>query len=266
MTELEFIKHVVGKLDRFYSVLGKTHWIETPQWLPSEKQFRHGTQHDCLLIYLKGVRWVSLLNASIVLLESGHVHEMGVLCRCMDETFEDMLLFIRNLGPEDKPTDAQERVLKEFFQEQFEDSSAPMLSTNKRDRVPRDKLRSAIAGLPENAVNPHDHARLHGTIYDTYSGYVHGAYPHIMELYSNNPPQYHMAGMCGTPRIQEWQSQLIDYVYRGVLGTWYAAKRLGEEVVAEDVFSLRSEMERRYPQLAADPNVLLKEMKKKART
>lgn len=265
MTELDFIKHVAGGLERSYSALGKSHWIKPPQWRPTEEQFRHETQHDCLLIYLKGVRWASLLNASIILLEAGHVHEIGILCRCMDESFEDMLLFIRNLGQEGEPTKEQERVLKEFFQEQFDDPSVPMLSARKRDRVPRPKLRAALAGLQENVINPHDHARINEIIYDAFSGYVHGAYPHIMELFGGNPPQYHMAGMLGASRIQEWQRQLIHYAYRGVLGAWYVAKRLGEDGIAADIFSLRNDMELRYPQLAANPNDLLKDVKKKAR-
>lgn len=264
MTELGLIKHVAEELERSYSALGKSNWIKSPQWLPDVKQFRHEEQHDCLLIYLKGIRWVSLLNASIALLKAGHVHEIWILCRCMDESFEDMLLFVRNLGPDSKPTRAQERVLNEFFQEQFEDSSTPMLSASKRDRVPRDRIRAAIAGLPENVVNPHDHAQLHGIIYDAFSGYVHGAYPHIMELYGGNPPKYHMNGMIGTPRIQECLRRLIDYAYRAVLGAWYTAKRLGDDEVAADIFSLREDMEHRYPQFAATPDVLLKEMKKKA--
>jgi hypothetical protein len=265
MTELDFIKCMVGELGNSYLALGKSQWIEPPQWCPIESEFRHSTQHDCLLIYLKGIRWVSLLNASIVLLEAGQVHEMGILCRCMDESLEDMLLFCRNLGADGKPTEAQERVLMEFFQEQFEDSSSPMLVASKRDRVRREKVRAAIAGLPENQVNPHDHAQINGTIYDTFSGYVHGAYPHIMELYGGNPPHFHTAGMKNTPRIGKWQTQLVGYLYRGVLGAWFVAKRLGEESTAQSIFALRNEMEQRYPPLAADPNDLLKEMKKRSR-
>lgn len=265
MTELDFIKRMVSELGNSYSALGDSQWIEPPQWSPIESGFRHSTQHDCLLIYLKGVRWVSLLNASIVLLEAGQVHEMGILCRCMDESLEDMLLFCRNLGPDGKPTDAQERVLKEFFQEQFENSSSPMLVATKRDRAPRKSVRSAIANLPENPVNPHDHSQMHGTIYDAFSGYVHGAYPHIMELYGGNPPKYHAAGMKNTPRIEEWQNQLVSYVYRGVLGAWFVARRLGEESTAKRIFKFRDEMEKRYPLLAADPNDLLKELKKRSR-
>ena len=265
MIELEFIKHIVGELGRSYSALGNSRWIETPEWRPTENQFRHGRLNDCLLIYLKGIRHTSLLNASIILLEAGQVHEMGILCRCMDESLEDMFLFSRNLGPDGKPTEAQERVFKEFFQEQFEESSSPMLVVRKRDRVRREKVRAAIAGMPENQVNPHDHAQMQGIIYDAFSGYVHGAYPHIMELYGGNPSCFHTAGMRNTPRIAEWRNQLVSYVYRGVLGAWFVAKRLVEEATAESIFTLRIEMERRYPQLAADPNDLLKEMKKGSR-
>ncbi len=258
-----FFKHVAKILERSYSALEGSRWIEAPQWQPARKQFRHEKQSDCLLIYLKGIRCVSLFNASIVLLDAGHVHEMGILCRCMDESLEDMMLFIGNLGPDDGPTDKQERVRKEFFQEEFEDPSGSMLSTKKRDRLPRKKVRAAIAALPENPINPHEHAQISETIYDAFSGYVHGAYPHIMELYGGNPPRYHVAGMRDTPRIQEGKRTLIQYAYRCVLGTLYAAKRLGEDGVAQDIFFLREEIEQRYPRFKNDPNVLIRKMKKK---
>ena len=50
-------------------------------------------------------------------------------------------------------------------------------------------MRAAIAALPENPVNPHEHAQTPGAIYDAFSGYVHGAHPHIMELYGGDPPR-----------------------------------------------------------------------------
>lgn len=266
MTELDFIKFVVKDLERFYIALGRSKSIEQPKWVHANSQFRHQTKSDCLLIYLKGARWISLLNASIVLLEAGQVHEMGILCRCMDETLEDMFLFVRNLGPDGTPTADQERALADFFQEQFEDPTNPLGSAIKRNnRVIRRKVRAAIAGLPENSVNRHDHIQIHETIDGAYSGYVHGAYPHIMELYGGNPTRFHMSGMLGTPRMTEWQRQLVVHVDRAVLAAWYAAKRLGEEDLAGQVFLVREVMEKRYPEFTGDPNDHLRELKGKQR-
>ena len=263
MTDLDFLKYVANTLERLYATLERSHWIEAPKWLESRKQYRHEKKHDRLLVYLKGVRGISLLNASLVLLEAGHVHEMGILCRCMDESFEDMMLFIRSLGPDGEPTDKQKRVFEEFFQEEFEDLSAPILSTAKRDRVPRNKVRTAIAGLLENPVNPHEFAQISQSIYNAFSGYVHGAYPHIMELYGGKSPRYHMSGMLVAQRIQEWERMLIEYTYRGALGAWYVAKRLDDEGVVQEISLLIEEMEIRYPHFKNDPNILLREMKKK---
>ena len=263
MTDLDFLKYVANTLERSYATLERSHWIETPKWLESRKQFRHEKKHDRLLVYLKGVRGISLLNASLVLLEAGHVHEMGIMRRCMDESFEDMMLFIRSLGPDGEPTDKQKRVVEEFFQEVFEEASAPILSTTKRDRLPRKQVRAAIAGLPENPINPHDSAQISETIYNAFSGYVHGVYPQIMELYGGNPPRYYMAGMLGTQRIQEWGKTLTEYAYRCVLGALHVAKRLGDEDVANNIMSLREKIEMRYPHFMKDPNDLLREMKKR---
>ena len=47
-------------------------------------------------------------------------------------------------------------------------------------------------------LNPSDAQSAMSTLHKAYSGYVHGAYPHIMELYGGNPARFHMAGMRDT--------------------------------------------------------------------
>ena len=48
------------------------------------------------------------------------------------------------------------------------------------------------------------------------SGFVHGAYPHIMELYGGNPPHFHLNGMLGTPIHDLFVAQARHYFYRGI--------------------------------------------------
>ena len=105
--------------------------------------------------------------------------------------------------------------------------AAPDLKNTKRHRTPRDKIRKAIdAVTPEQIPALKDTAT---TIHKTFSGYVHGAYPHIMELYGGHPAHYHIHGMLRTPKVLEAKDQLAMNIYRGVLFGRLAAKRLGME-------------------------------------
>jgi hypothetical protein len=52
--------------------------------------FRYEEQSDTLLCFLKGIKLVSTLNAANVLLTSGYVQEIGVLCRVADDCCHDI--------------------------------------------------------------------------------------------------------------------------------------------------------------------------------
>jgi hypothetical protein len=262
MSESEYLYTVIGRLARVYDALSKSELVGDAEWLQAQHQFRHKRRDASLFVFLKGVRLTSLLRAGLVLLSEGHANEMGILVRCMDETLEDMMLFLREQGKDASIDKAQERALQEFFQEEFEDASAGLPVSAKRDRVSRSKVRAAIAGMRPGGVNPHDHAQIAGTIYSTFSGYLHGAYPHIMELYGGVPPfKYHMMGMSRTPRAAEMLRQLAIQTYHGVLGALLVTKRLGEAAAAQYVLSMREEMEKRYPGIAPDPEPLIASMK-----
>lgn len=48
--------------------------------------------------------------------------------------------------------------------------------------------------------------------YHRYSGYVHGSYPEMMDLYGNKPGYFHLHGMSGTPRDGEILEQLGSFI------------------------------------------------------
>jgi hypothetical protein len=50
----------------------------------------------------------------------------------------------------------------------------------------------------------------------TYSGFVHGASPHIMDMYGGTPPHYQLRGMLGTARVNEHAADLWNCVYRSI--------------------------------------------------
>ena len=50
-----------------------------------------------------------------------------------------------------------------------------------------------------------------------------------MELYGEMPSDFHMSGMLETPRIAEWEKQLITYVYRAIMVSELSARVAGME-------------------------------------
>ena len=124
-----------------------------------DQVFRHANRDALLMSYLKCVISVSSLNACLVLLRHGYVQEVGALCRCVEENCQDVFFLSSPMGVGGKPSEDQQRLIRDFFQEEF-DSADPLLSTQKRDRVPRSKVLAGIARLPGQPMNPHDAQRL----------------------------------------------------------------------------------------------------------
>jgi hypothetical protein len=106
-----------------------------------------------------------------------------------------------------------------------------------RDRVSRRRIRAALARLPLKNANPSDTGATIRLVYNTFSGFVHGAYVHIMEQYDGlryrTKPSRH-------PRTDECAATLVDYVYRAVAAGTAVAMRCGDGEVER---RLRAAME-----------------------
>lgn len=190
---------------------------------------RHEQQDDLLLSYLKLVRSASAHNAALVLLRAGYAQEAYALCRMTDEAYEDILFMAQPHGPGGAPTEDQRRFINEFFQEEHEDPDDPT-SSAKRDRVSRQRIRAAT-GRALGATDPSAGQRLGRALYQTMSGFVHGAYVHIMELFGGAPPRFHTRGMLGTERMAEAVDNHAHYLFRSLL----AAELVGRRAYRADV-------------------------------
>ena len=207
--------------------------------------FRHDQRDDLLMSHLKCVRSVSLLHAGIALLANGFYQEVGILCRCLSESFEDVLFLATPLGEDGKPSKAQTQLVDEFFQEEFEDPSKPVGTQRKRQRVPRDQVLAGIARIDGNPLNASDGKELIRTLHMGKSGYVHGAYPHIMELFSARPDKngdpdiangrFAMCGRMPGQRTAEMLEALASAGHNTAVATCIVAKRLGDKAVEEQL-------------------------------
>ncbi|MEQ1935638.1 MAG: hypothetical protein ABL962_17410 [Fimbriimonadaceae bacterium] len=191
--------------------------------------WRHKEKTALLASYLKCVRIAGTLNACLALLQVGHVQEVYALCRGVEEAGED-ITFLAISKPHDKSVPKnQARLVAEFFQEEFvADSVKRFLVSSKRDRVPRKTIHAAMA----RSTVSHDPNRLQvaiSTVHRTFSGFVHGAYGHIMDMF--NGQQYRMKGLVGTPRILECEELLASYVYRAIAAVRVVTRQLGDEEI-----------------------------------
>ncbi len=237
-------KETVPILESALTALGAQ--IEEPSFFDDNNypRFRHREQSVGLAAYLKAVRIVSALNASLVLLEHGFIEELGILFRTIDESLED-IIFLLSPQADGGSSETQIKFLDEFYGEEFSDSKIPFMSQQKRHRVPRRKVYAALGKITGDIVNPSDGAELHRTLNQAMSGFVHGAYPHIMELYGGNPPHFHLTGMLGTPIHESYIMQARHYYYRGIQALMLLSQAFQNETLATERLGLRNSFEKK---------------------
>lgn len=218
--------------------------VPQPQQVPYKDSFvfRHveKTVHQALVQKL--ARFVSSLHAARLLTMYGFVQEQAALQRILDEIQED-ITFLALGEIFGKWTSLHQDYLDAFFEEEFNAESA-IESTQKRPMLPRKKIRAWIAAMEGSDMDPSRSIELTRTISKAYSGYVHAASPHIMDMYGGNPPQFHMRGMLGTPRHDEHSADLWNYFYRGIIAFGFAAKAFGDDDLFNTIRDFADEFSR----------------------
>ena len=227
---------------------------------------RYREEHHCLelAIIQKLARYISGLNASLLLLESGYTQELGAIFRTLDEFQEDMIFLALLIVGGIEATETHKKYLEHFFQEEFDNPDNAILSTQKRDLISRKKIRAVIADSRQSGLNPHDQRELSRTISQAYSGYVHGASCHICEMIGGDPLHYYLTGMAGTPRQAEFAFNYWDYAYRGLISVTLAAKALGEAEIVDRGYKFIEYFEATTGDTGSgDPEKLMKKVKRK---
>lgn len=203
--------------------------VPAPQRVPHKDSFvyRYVEKSIQQALVQKLARLVSTLHAARLLMEHGFVQEQAALQRMLDEMQED-ITFLAFAVIFNDMTPLHQSYLDAFFEEEF-DADTALESTQKRPMVPRKKIRAYIARAEGAPMDPSRGVELSRTLSKTYSGYVHAASPHIMDMYGGSPPKFYMRGMRGTERHREHRADLWNYFYRSIIALAFAAKAFGDE-------------------------------------
>jgi hypothetical protein len=189
-----------------------------------ETRYVEKTIHQALI--LKLVRVISNLSAAQLLLDSGYVTEQAALQRMLDEGHDD-ISFLALALIDGTTSELHKIYLEAFWQEEF-DTADPLKSTQKRPSVQRKKINAWLARHPSFGSDPSSGVAATTTVYKAYSGYIHGASQHILEMYGGEPARFHMTGLLGTPRHQDHAGDLLNYYYRSIAAIGIVSLAFGD--------------------------------------
>ena len=225
------------------TVHGLASCVPQPQRIPYKQSFvfRYVEKTVEQAIVQKLARIVSTLKAAYLLMAHGLVQEQAALQRVLHEMHEDVILLCYARIFDDF-TPLHQDFLDAFFEEEF-DAETTMDSTQKRPMIPRRKIQAQIARIEVSGLDPSTGVELARTITKAYSGYIHAAYPPIMDIYGGSPPHFHVTGMLGTQRHAEHRQDLWNYFYRSILSFGLAAKAFGDHELSDQIhtFTVRFE-------------------------
>lgn len=237
----QFLLQKIIELDKILHELLKH--IEEPV-LTKGLKLRYQNPTSLHLQLLKGIRIISGLYSLVVLLENGFVQEMGVLIRTLND-FQTEIEFIHDAHT-NKPNEKQKNFVDLFFAKEI---LSPDLSTEKEKRptVSRKHIRAGSVRSLQPLVEENRARRMQEHIDDAFSGYVHGEYPHIMELYEGNfitgKGKFRTKGMLGTPRINEFRWQLASCLMRANATLFLIALALDRKDLIGKIKTIRKEVE-----------------------
>ncbi len=207
---------------------------------PTGLAYRFEEKSPQQALILKSARMISALKAAKLLLDNGLLLDAGAMMRILDEVGAD-LMFIA--GPTifgHPPEPRHEQYMREFFQEEF-DTDSPLTSAQNRNRVGRRHIRAYVArAYSHGQVDVSQAIAVAETIEALFSGFVHGAGVHTMDLFDGldfsvqlQPDDQPLADMAG---------QYSHYIHRATMCLANAAKAIGRDDVSSVLCRISSEL------------------------
>jgi hypothetical protein len=204
--------------------------------------FRYEERTIQQAIVQKLARMISGLHAIEALLERGLFQEQGMVQRAVAEIEEDVW-FLSIAVIHEEITERHSQFLDYFYAEEFADPSDIVGSHESRGMLKREKIREYIhkKGLSEK-----DAARakaIDKVLTKAYSGFVHAASPHIMDMYGGVPPRADVSGAFKKFRYAGQQRDAVNYFYRGVQTMALAAQAFQDDQLYDLMRKLASRLE-----------------------
>jgi hypothetical protein len=133
--------------------------------------------------------------------------------------------------------------LRVFWQEEFDEDVPPVDSTRTRYQVSRSEIRNFIASI-ESGVGSDLAIKAGNSLAQTYSGFVHDAAPHIMEMCVEPEARFALAGVFDPTLLHDHFEDFWNYVYRGLIACRFGALALNDSASEHIIIQATDSFER----------------------
>jgi hypothetical protein len=226
-TAVQTIDQAVGRMETL---------VPPPTWthLHGDAHAHRYVEHQARqALVLKSVRLSSALRAGWLLLQNGLVLDAGATMRALDELESDIMFLAGPLVFQHRREPRHDQYLAEFFQKEF-DHPDPLQATQKRNRVSRRDIRAYVARTYNARLPVSQVVAVTETIDATFSGYVHGAAVHIMDVYDGR--KFVLPLQTADRRLSDMMEQYVLYIHRAMMAVAVAAKAFGDSGTFEMVY------------------------------
>ncbi|MBR1232480.1 hypothetical protein [Bradyrhizobium sp. AUGA SZCCT0182] len=203
-------------------------------------RFRYAEQSIRQAIVQKLARLISGLHSVEALLERGLFQEQGIMQRGLDEIEED-IWFLALAVINSDITDRHMEYLRYFYAEEFSDQNDVVGSRLSRGMVKRDKIRAYVHGSSLSGAELERAKDVGRTISKAYSGYVHAASPHIMDMYF--PEGFDVSGTWKHHRYPSHKRDARNVYYRAITAMAVSAKAFDDETLFASMRLFASKVE-----------------------
>jgi hypothetical protein len=223
---MQFFAPTLETLERAFRILEAR--VPPPMRKPWKDRFvfRYEERTIHQAIVQKLARTISGLHAVNALLVLGLFQEQGMIQRALDEIEED-IAFLSLAVIRGELTERHREYLDYFYAEEFGDPFDIVGSHTSRGMVSRGKIRAYVnqqSGIDSSRANIVDKV-----IAKAYSGFVHAASPHIMDMYGGVPPRFDVSGEFRNLRDGVHANDALNYFLRALFSMAFAAKAFGDE-------------------------------------
>jgi hypothetical protein len=200
--------------------------IGDPAWIDSKKTFEYQRQSADVVAVLKIVRAAHGVSALNLLCRSGLFIDLGVIVRCVNDCNTEVFFLLENFPDVSKDVS---QFVHAFFHSTIDEDLQ-----NRPPAVQSKKIRNAMVRVLKGQ---HDDAtsKVTNRIYETFSGYVHANYAHIMEVYGGPTKDFNLAGI---PSMEQCEMRMehVELAAGSVLhAAAFAARALGLEGLCQDI-------------------------------
>jgi hypothetical protein len=223
---MDTLKKIQIWLDAIGSQIG-----HPPQWVEQKHVFEYSTVSVEVVAYLKAVRATQSLKSIRLLLENGLIIDFYTIGRCILDCVNE-IDFLLEKYPE--VSQAGEK-----FLQNFREATIDSLLEDGTDAVLSKKIRNASARVrAEKGYITFDQSKASlDKSYKIFSGYVHGQYSHIMEIYGGPPNErsFKVEGITSERRKADyliWIRELDEMVIHSMA---FMAKQFNCEQVLREI-------------------------------